>query len=98
VRVWHSCTAPPLSLAYYEWVIYGHVNGSVLPSFSCSSFACKIICVQRKCPSFTDVVASSCDPMVNPWIEMSLGARCHEDQGHILGLDVEPLYSRVVFV
>jgi hypothetical protein len=43
-------------------------------------------------------VASSCGPAVNPRIGMSLGARRREDQGHILGLDVEPLYHQVGYV
>jgi hypothetical protein len=33
-RVWHSDRYYPLSLAYWELAIYGHVDGSVLLSFS----------------------------------------------------------------
>jgi hypothetical protein len=46
------------------------------------------------------VMASSCGPMVKPRIGMPLGARARhrEDQGHILGLDVDPLYHRVGYV
>jgi hypothetical protein len=44
------------------------------------------------------VVASLCGPTVDPRIEMSLGAWRREDQGHILGRYVEPLYHRVSYV
>jgi hypothetical protein len=32
--VWHSARAYPLSLAYYESAIYGHIDELVLLSFS----------------------------------------------------------------
>jgi hypothetical protein len=41
-------------------------------------------------------VASLCGPTVNPRIGMSLGTWRREDQWHIIGLDVTPLYRRVV--
>jgi hypothetical protein len=69
-----------------------------LLSFNCSSFACKLNCVQRRCLSFAGVMASLCGPMGNPWIGMSLQARHREDQGHIIGLDVKPLYHRVGYI
>jgi hypothetical protein len=54
--------------------------------------------VQRRYLSSVGVVASLCGPTVSPRIGMSLGARHREDQGHILGLDVKPLYHRVSYV
>jgi hypothetical protein len=44
------------------------------------------------------VVISSCGPTVNLRIGMSLDVQRCEDQGHILGLDVKPLYCQVNYV
>jgi hypothetical protein len=71
---------------------------SVLLSFSCSNFTYKFNYMQSRCLSTTGVVASSCGPTVNPWIWMSLGTRGCEDQGHIVVLDVKPLYRQGIYV
>jgi hypothetical protein len=52
--------------------------------------------VQRRCLSTAGVVANPCGPMVNLMSGMSLGTRRHEDQGHIVGIDVKLLYRRVL--
>jgi hypothetical protein len=45
--VWHSIELILFNLACYELIVYGHVDGSVLLSFSCSSFTCGIyVCVE----------------------------------------------------
>jgi hypothetical protein len=43
-------------------------------------------------------VASLCGPAVNPKIWWLTGTQRRKDQGHIIGLDVKPLYHRVVYV
>jgi hypothetical protein len=42
-QVWHRDRAYPLSLACQESVVYGHVDRSVLLSFSCSGFALMLV-------------------------------------------------------
>jgi hypothetical protein len=37
-KVWHRDRAHPISFPYYESAVYGHVDRSVLLSFSCSGF------------------------------------------------------------
>jgi hypothetical protein len=44
VRVWYSDRAHPISLVYYESVVYGHFDESVLLGFSCSGFALMLFC------------------------------------------------------
>jgi hypothetical protein len=92
VQGWHNDRALPLNLAYEESAVYDHVDGSVLLSFSCLSFACIFDCVQKRCLSTVGAVESSCGPAVNPRTMRSSGAQRREDQGHIVGLDVKPLY------
>jgi hypothetical protein len=77
---------------------YGHADKSDLLSFNCSSITCIFNCVQRRCLSTAGVVASLCFPTVNPRSGMSPGTWDHEDQCHIIELDVKPLYHRVVYV
>jgi hypothetical protein len=50
VRVWHSIELLLLQLCILEVVVYGHVDGSVLLSFSCSGFALLLFC---KCLSLS---------------------------------------------
>jgi hypothetical protein len=48
--------------------------------------------------STTGVVVSSCGPIVNLRIWMSLGTQRRENQGPIVGLDVKPLYHQDGYV
>jgi hypothetical protein len=42
--VWHSIELILFSLARYESAVYGHIDGSVLLSFSCSGFSLMLFC------------------------------------------------------
>jgi hypothetical protein len=48
--------------------------------------------------STAGVVVSLCGPTMNLRSEMSPGSRRCEDQGHIVELDVKPLYRQVIYV
>jgi hypothetical protein len=62
--VWYSIELLLFGLACLESAVYGHVDGSVLLSFNCSSLAYGFNCVQR-CLSIMTVVAYSCGLVVS---------------------------------
>jgi hypothetical protein len=76
-RCWPSCMvdrcAGPLSLLLLPHAAPGHIDGSVLLSFSCSCFACKFNYVQRS-PSIVTAVANGCGPVVSPKTGRRLGS------------------------
>jgi hypothetical protein len=58
---------------------YGYVDGSVLLSFSYSSFAYEFNYVQ-KFLSIVTAAANECDPVVSPKTRRRLGSPSHEQQ------------------
>jgi hypothetical protein len=62
-RVWYSIELLRFGLAYYESAVYGHVDESVLLSFSCLGFTYGCKCMQT-CLSIATVVASGCGSVV----------------------------------
>jgi hypothetical protein len=67
-RVWHSIELLLFSLACQESAVYGHVDGSALLSFNCSSFACgSYLCAEM--PEY----CGCCGKFVCPMVSLRIG-------------------------
>jgi hypothetical protein len=75
--LWQSIELLLFSLRMLGVSFYGHIDGSVLLSFSCSDLTCEFNCVQR-CLSIVTAVASGCGPVVSPRTGNRLGSPPHE--------------------
>jgi hypothetical protein len=97
-RVWYSIELIPWSIAYYESVVYDHVDGSALLSFSCSSLACGSFFLFAKMPKYCDCCGKFVWPSDNLRTGKSDGSPSFEEMSRTSHLRAwcGPLYHRYV--